>query len=78
MKEYKLQLVNTGLAGQPEHAALQDIESGEVFEFSSIYGESIQDGDLSHPLIQRIHNNKFYQIIGMKYPLPDKIQIYFV
>jgi hypothetical protein len=78
MKEYKLQLVNTGLEGQPEHAALQDIESGQIFEFSMIYGESIQDGDMGHPLIQKIHNNKFYQVIGMMYPLPDKIQIYFV
>lgn len=78
IREQKLKLVNTGLAGQPEHVALQDIETNEVIEFSKIYNETIEDGDFSHPFIQKIHNNKHYQVIGLKYPDPSKIQIYFV
>jgi hypothetical protein len=78
MKEQKLKLVNAALEGQPEQPVLQDIETGEIFEFSSIYGETIPDGDLSHPMIQRILNNKFHTVIGMRYPEPDKISIYFV
>lgn len=78
MKEQKLKLVNAALEGEPEKPVLQDIDTGEIFEFSKIYGETITDGDLSHPAIQRILNDRFHTVIGMRYPEPDKISIYFV
>jgi hypothetical protein len=78
MKEQKLKLVNAALEGEPEKPVLQDIDTGEIFEFSKIYGETITDGDLSHPAIQRILNDRFHTVIGMRYPQPDKISIYFV
>ncbi len=49
-------IVNKSLEGQPEHAVLQLI-STKIFEFSNIVGENINDGDLSHPTIQRILNS---------------------
>ena len=78
MKEQKLKLVNAALEGEAEKPVLQDIDTGEIFEFSKIYGETITDGDLSHPAIQRILNDRFHTVIGMRYPQPDKISIYFV
>jgi hypothetical protein len=52
-----LRVVNKGLAGEPEHAVLQNIETNSIYEFSSIIGEGIDDNDISHPTIQRILNN---------------------
>jgi hypothetical protein len=49
-------IVNKSLEGQPEHAVLQ-LTSTKIFEFSNIVGENINDGDLSHPTIQRILNS---------------------
>jgi hypothetical protein len=56
MQLYLAKIVNRGLVGEPEHICLQ-IESNKIFEFSQILGESINDNDLSHPIIQAILNN---------------------
>jgi hypothetical protein len=45
------------LAGEPEHAVLQNPETAKVYEFSNIVGETIEDNNLSHPTIQQILNN---------------------
>jgi hypothetical protein len=52
-----LRIVNKGLAGEPEHAVFQNIETNTVYEFSNIVGETISDNDLTHPTIQQILNN---------------------
>jgi hypothetical protein len=52
-----LRIVNKGLAGEPEHAVLQNPETNMVYEFSNIVGETIEDNNLSHPIIQQILNN---------------------
>jgi hypothetical protein len=52
-----LRIVNKGLAGEPEHAVFQNIETNTVYEFSNILGETISDNDLTHPTIQQILNN---------------------
>ena len=52
-----LRIVNKGLAGEPEHAVLQNPETAKVYEFSNIVGETIEDNNLSHPIIQQILNN---------------------
>ena len=52
-----LRIVNKGLAGEPEHAVLQNPETATVYEFSNIVGETIEDNNLSHPTIQQILNN---------------------
>ncbi len=52
-----LRIVNKGLAGEPEHAVLQNSETAAIYEFSNIVGESISDNDLTHPTIQQILNN---------------------
>jgi len=56
MQLYLAKIVNRGLVGEPEHICLQ-IESNKIFEFSQILGESMNDNDLSHPIIQAILNN---------------------
>ena len=56
MQLHLAKIVNRGLAGEPQHICLQ-IESNKIFEFSQILGESINDNDLSHPIIQTILNN---------------------
>ena len=52
-----LRIVNKGLAGEPEHAVLQNPETNVVYEFSNIVGETISDNDLTHTTIQQILNN---------------------
>jgi hypothetical protein len=52
-----LRIVNKGMAGEPEHAVLQNPETAKVYEFSIIVGETIEDNNLSHPTIQQILNN---------------------
>jgi hypothetical protein len=55
MSEIKLaRVVNKSLAGEAEHAVLQNVETNETFEFSKIVGENITDGDMEHPTIKRI------------------------
>jgi hypothetical protein len=55
MSEIKLaRVVNKSLAGEAEHAVLQNVETNETFEFSKIIGENITNGDMSHPTIKRI------------------------
>jgi hypothetical protein len=47
MNETKLaRVVNKSLAGEAEHAVLQNVETNETFEFSKIIGENISDGDM--------------------------------
>ena len=52
-----LRIVNKGLAGEPEHAVLQNPETNIIYEFSNIVGETILDNELTHPIIQQILNN---------------------
>jgi hypothetical protein len=52
-----LRIVNKGLLGEPEHIVLQNPETAAVYEFSNIVGETIEDNNLSHPIIQQILNN---------------------
>ncbi len=52
-----LRIVNKNMVGEPEHAVLQNIQTNVIYEFSNIIGESIEDNDLSHPIIQQILNN---------------------
>ena len=53
-----LRIVNKNMVGEPEHAVLQNIQTNSIYEFSNIIGESIEDNDLSHPIIQQILNNE--------------------
>lgn len=52
-----LKIVNKNLIGEPEHAVFQNIHTNAIYEFSQVAGESISDGDLSNPTIQRILSN---------------------
>lgn len=52
-----LRVVNKNMAGEPEHAVLQNIQTNSIYEFSNIVGETILDNDLAHPIIQQILNN---------------------
>jgi hypothetical protein len=52
-----LKLVNKSFAGEPEYIVLQNIETNEMYEFSQITNETINDNDLSHSVIQLILNN---------------------
>lgn len=47
-------VVNKALAGEPEHAVLQNIENNDIFEFSQIAGETISDNDINHTTIKAI------------------------
>lgn len=49
-----LRVVNKSLEGQPEYAVLQNIETNQIYEFSQINGDNIQDGDINHTTIQAI------------------------
>ena len=55
---HTLRIVNKNMVGEPEHAVLQNIQGNSIYEFSNIIGESIEDNDLSHPIIQQILNNE--------------------
>jgi hypothetical protein len=49
-----LRIVNKALAGEPEHAVLQSLETNTIYEFSQITNENIVNADLSHHIIQSI------------------------
>lgn len=57
METQLVRIVNRGFAGEPEHACLQNQETNEIYEFSQIVGDNINDADLAHPTIQSILNN---------------------
>ena len=59
METQLLKLVNAGMLGEPERIVLQNTQTNTMYEFSQIVGESITNGDISHPTIQRIFNNGF-------------------
>lgn len=67
-------IVNKALVGEPEHAVLQ-IDSNKTFEFSQIVGESISDGDLSHPTIQSILNNG--HVVSISFDENDNVTLHF-
>ena len=54
METQLAQIVNIGLAGEPEHAVLQVIDTLKIFEFSKIVDNTITNGDITHPIITRI------------------------
>jgi hypothetical protein len=74
MQLYLAKIVNRGLVGEPEHICLQ-IESNKIFEFSQILGESINDNDLSHPIIQAILNNEHQ--VNITFDENDNVTLYF-
>ena len=49
-----LRVVNKSLAGEPEHAVLQNIETNAMYEFSQITNDTISDNDITHSVIQSI------------------------
>jgi len=76
MNETKLaRVVNKSLAGEAEHAVLQNVETNETFEFSKIIGENISDGDMGHPTIKRILANG--QIVNITFDENDNVTLYF-
>jgi hypothetical protein len=74
MQLYLAKIVNRGLVGEPEHICLQ-IESNKIFEFSQILGESINDNDLSHPIIQAILNNEHQ--VNITFDENENVTLYF-
>ena len=44
METQLAQIVNIGLAGEPEHAVLQVIDTLKIFEFSKIVDNTITNG----------------------------------
>ena len=54
METQLAQIVNIGLAGEPEHAVLQVIDTLKIFEFSKIVDDTITNTDITHPIIKRI------------------------
>ena len=74
MQLYLAKIVNRGLVGEPEHICLQ-IESNKIFEFSQILGESINDNDLSHPIIQAILNNGHQ--VNITFDENDNVNLHF-
>ena len=74
MQLYLAKIVNRGLVGEPEHICLQ-VESNKIFEFSQILGESINDNDLSHPVIQAILNNGHQ--VNITFDENDNVTLYF-
>lgn len=54
METQLVRIVNRGLAGEPEHLCLQNVETTKIYEFSKIVGENISDGDINHETIKRI------------------------
>ncbi len=59
METQVAKIVNAGMAGEPEKIVLQNTTTNTIYEFSQIVGDTITNGDLSHPTIQRIVNNGF-------------------
>lgn len=62
METITAKIVNTAFAGDPENIVLQDIETNQIFEFSKIVNENINDGDISHPTIQLILSKEGHTI----------------
>jgi hypothetical protein len=75
METKTAKIVNRAYAGQPEDIVLQDIETNQIFEFSQIVGETITNGDLSHPIIQRILNNG--HIVQITYNEANELTLHF-
>lgn len=59
METQVARIVNAGMTGEPERIVLQNTTTNTIYEFSQIVGDTITNGDLSHPMIQRIVNNGF-------------------
>jgi hypothetical protein len=71
MEKQLAQIVNIGLAGEPEHIALQVIDTLKIFQFSQVKyandgGEtrevSLIDNNLDQPEIQIILNNGTHKV----------------
>lgn len=52
-----LKIVNKSLIGEPEHAVLQNVITNTTYEFSQVVNYTIDDNDISNPIIQQILNN---------------------
>lgn len=75
-------IVNTALEGEPQHSAIQIIETGKVFEFSevkfimennltSILKERLNDNDIEQPVIIRILNQGHNVMVSYYEPNKD-------
>ena len=71
METQLARIVNTGLAGEPQHIALQVIDTLKIFQFSQFKyvnegGEtrevSLIDNNLDQPEIQIILNNGMHKV----------------
>ena len=71
MEKQLAQIVNIGLVGEPEHIALQVIDTLKIFQFSQVKyandgGEtrevSLIDNNLDQPEIQIILNNGTHKV----------------
>ena len=71
MEKQLAQIVNIGLAGEPEHIALQVIDTLKIFQFSQVkYANdgdetrevSLIDNNLDQPEIQIILNNGMHKV----------------
>ena len=83
-------IVNTGLEGQPQHVALQIIETNKIFEFSEVkfiyeghngktimLSERMNDNDLNQPIIRRILNQD-HNVMLSYYEPNDDVTLLFV
>ncbi len=68
-------IVNLAFEGQPEHPALQVMNTLKIFEFSQILNENISNGDLSHPTIQRILSQG--HIVNITFDENDNVSLHF-
>ena len=75
METQLAQIVNIGLAGEPEHAVLQNVETNTTFEFSKVIGENITDGDMEHPTIKRILANG--HTVNITFDENDNVTLHF-
>jgi hypothetical protein len=85
MEKQLAQIVNTGLAGEPQHIALQIIETLKVFQFSQCKyvieaGEtsevSLIDNNLDQPAIHAILNNGTHKV-EITFDENDNVTLYF-
>lgn len=81
-------VVNMGMAGEPEHAALQIIETNKVFEFSEVkfvyedgttvlLEERMNDNDLNQHIIRKILNKQEHTVMLSYFEPNEDVTLYF-
>ena len=85
MEKQLAQIVNIGLVGEPEHIALQVIDTLKIFQFSQVKyandgGEtrevSLIDNNLDQPEIQIILNNGMHKV-EITFDENDNVNLHF-